>query len=430
MATLRDDVEAIYAAAVAAVRVDVATRSKLSVIGDAVDIDGRRFPIGPDGVYAIGIGKAAVGMSETAASVLGDRFTAGLAVTKAEPSSSDTRVTVMYGAHPVPEVRSLEAGEVVLRFAAAVPSGALVLCLISGGGSALVESLRPGVDLQRLREVTQALLRGGASIHELNGVRSRLSEIKAGGLLRALAHTRVCNLIVSDVLGDDVQTIASGPTVPPVVADAGAVLAKYGVSLQLPEAVDSPALESPPTIIAANLSLAIDVAAQAAIERGYTPAVLSRSVDGEAREVGRLFGSILVDSAAGRTAFGERTCIIAGGETTVTVRGSGTGGRNTEAALAAAIRLAGAGGVAAGFLATDGDDGTSGAAGGIVDGATAAGEWGRSAATSLDDNDSYTFLAQRDAVLVTGPTGTNVNDLIIGLVDRYNADRRPAAGLL
>jgi glycerate 2-kinase len=140
MASLRDDIEAIYSAAVSAVRADVAIRSKLSMADDGVIIDGQRFPIGRDGVYAISIGKAAVAMCDAAATVLGDRFTAGLAVTKAEQSSSHPRVTVKYGSHPVPDERSLDAGEAVLRFAASAPRDALVLCLISGGGSALVES--------------------------------------------------------------------------------------------------------------------------------------------------------------------------------------------------------------------------------------------------------------------------------------------------
>jgi glycerate-2-kinase len=167
----------------------------------------------------------------------------------------------------------------------------------------------------------------------------------------------------------------------------------------------------PPTFICANVSLAIDVAAHEATRRGYTPVVLSRSIDGEAREA-----AILADSANRVTAFPSGTCLLAGGETTVTVRGSGVGGRNTEAALAAAIRLGGIEGVAVGFLATDGDDGTSGAAGGIVDGAIVTEEVAAVAAQALESNDSYTFLEQRGAVLVTGPTGTNVNDLVIGLI--------------
>jgi glycerate 2-kinase len=322
----------------------------------------------------------------------------------------------MRGAHPVPDERSLAAGEAVLQFAASMPAGALVLCLISGGGSALVESLRDGVDLARLRALTSGLLHAGASIHEMNVVRSRLSRIKAGGLLASLSHTRVHNLIVSDVLGDDLRTIASGPTVPPIPADADEVLHRFGISGSIPGVVEAGTLAMPPTTVIANLSIALDTAASAAARLGYEPIVLTRSLDGEAREVGRTIAAMLADGAAGNATFGSETCLLLGGETTVTVRGHGVGGRNTEAALAAAIRLAGVSGVAVGCLATDGDDGATGAAGGIVDGTTVSDDRLRDARRALAENDSFTFLRERGADLVTGPTGTNVNDLVIGLI--------------
>ncbi|HYI17045.1 MAG TPA: DUF4147 domain-containing protein [Thermomicrobiales bacterium] len=417
MSDLRQDIEVIYRAALNAVRANSAVGAHLRVDADGLlQVSGQHVDIGRDGVYAIATGKAAVGMIDAAASALGEHFTAGVAVSKSEPLSNDQRVTVLYGSHPVPDASSLAAGNAVLEFAASVPAGALVLCLVSGGGSSLVESLRDGIELDRLREVTSALLRGGASIHELNAVRSRMSKIKAGGLLAALAQARVHNLIVSDVLTDDLRTIASGPSVPASDADAEAVVQRYGISGTIPELPERPVVPFPPTTVIANLTIALDAARAEASRIGYTPVILSRSLDSEASEAGRMLAAVMADSAERRTSFGSRTCLLAGGETTVSVRGSGTGGRNTEAALAAAIRLSGVDDVAMGFLATDGDDGTTGAAGGVVDGATVSPERRVDAIRSLAENDSYPFLRDAGSVVVTGPTGTNVNDLVIGLL--------------
>ncbi len=415
---IRQDIESIFNAAVNAVQADEAIRSELSLVnGRSLAIGSHQIDIGPDGVYTIAIGKAAVALTDAAIGVIGDRFSAGIAVTKSEPSLSDERVTVLHGSHPVPDSKSLEAGAAILQFAADIPPGALVLCLLSGGGSSLVESLRDGVDLHRLRELTTTLLRSGASIHELNAVRSRLSRIKAGGLLQALAHTHVLNLIVSDVLGDDLYTIASGPTVPAGDADTDDVVRQYLLSGSLPAPEVRTATVVPLTIIAANLERAIQAATNQAVALGYRIVVLTQSLVGEAREIGSTFGAIMVDSVAGKSSFGPRTCILAGGETTVTVKGDGVGGRNTEASLAAAIRLTGVGGAALGFLATDGDDGTSNVAGAIVDGDTVPVEHRRAAVASLATNDSFTFLNERGVVVKTGPTGTNVNDLVIGLIE-------------
>jgi hydroxypyruvate reductase len=218
------------------------------------------------------------------------------------------------------------------------------------------------------------------------------------------------------VLGDDVQTIASGPTVPLGNADAESVLLRYGIHGPIPEPATSIESAMPPTTIVANLSTAVDAASECAEALGYAPVVVTRSLDCEAREAGRLFASILADSVGARTAFGGRTCLLAGGEMTVTVHGDGTGGRNTEAALAAAIRLAGVQNAAIGFLASDGDDGASGASGGIVDGATVSDAERNDALDALAKNDSYTFLSRRGAALPGGETGTNVNDLVIGLI--------------
>jgi hydroxypyruvate reductase len=368
------------------------------------------------GVYVIAIGKAACAMARGAGDMLGSALVAGISVTKSESCHLDSRIAVMRGSHPVPDARSLEAGKQVVEFARSIPQGSVVLCLISGGGSALVEHLRGDVSLAGLRSVTSALLQCGASIRELNAVRSRLSQIKAGGLLNELRHTTVVNLIVSDVLGDDPRAIASGLTVPSGESDPEDVLAAYGVPFDLPSAQPEVRLDEPPTHIVANLSTAIDAAVDEARRLGYPAFVLGRSLDGEAREAGRLLAGIVADAAWSKTSWSRPVCLLAGGELVVTVHGDGQGGRNTEAALGAALRLRSTPGAAIGFLATDGDDGATAAAGAIVEGSTIGDSDVARAREALANNDSFTFLAQRGASWSPGPTGTNVNDLVIALV--------------
>jgi hydroxypyruvate reductase len=417
MSSLRDDIETIYRTALRAVDPAHAVRQAFTTSNGSISVGSVRVPVGAEGIYGIAIGKAAALMMEGLVGAVGDAFVSGIAVTKTSPATSPPRTRVLLGAHPVPDQRSLDAGQAVLDFARSVPDGATVVCLISGGGSALAEVLRPGVTLDELRRVTGELLRAGASITEMNAVRSRLSAFKGGGLLAALGQATVFNLIVSDVLGDDPRSIASGPTVlPDRSAQAEDVLRRYAVAVTLPDPDDRPL--SPPrlTEIVASIATAVNAAGDAARQRGYTPTVLSRSIDGEAREVGRIIACIVADTCGGTTSFAAPCCLIGGGETVVTMRGNGVGGRNTEAALAAAIRLQGTSGCAVGFLATDGDDGTSGAAGGIVDGTTVDAGSRQAATEALDANDSFTFLEDRGAALITGSSGTNVNDLMIALI--------------
>ena len=228
-------IERCYRAALARVHAGHAVAARLRRTADALEIDGQRYDV-ERGVYAIAIGKAAPEMMRAVEDAVGPVFADGIAVTKTAPEQYTGRARVVIGAHPTPDQRSLTAGQQVLDFARRVPDGALVLCLISGGGSALVEVLREGVTLDELRRVTDALLRAGASIQELNAVRSQLSAFKAGGLLAALSQATVVNLIVSDVLGDDLSVIASGPTSVPnnAAIDAEAVLQRYDVRYRLP----------------------------------------------------------------------------------------------------------------------------------------------------------------------------------------------------
>lgn len=417
-ADLVETVKDIYRQAVKRVLPDTVISNSLRVLRDGrleivdsvLDLKGRP-------VYVIAFGKAACEMTAATESLLGDRVQRGIVVAKSMSDGLNLRSRMIPGSHPVPNERSLLAGASVLKFAGEIPPDALVLCLISGGGSALLEALRPEVSLEELQQTTRALLNAGASIHELNAVRARMSQIKAGGLLAALGHVEVINLIISDVLGDDLSTIASGPTVPRRASErAEVILSRYGVNSTLPDADETQYQGQPRSFVLSNVSSAIDAACDAARGQGLEPVVLSRSLTGEAREVGSTLAAIVADTSLGRTTLPRGICILAGGETTVTVRGHGVGGRNTEGALAAAIRLRGCDGVAMGFLATDGDDAETRVAGGVITGGTVTHKNERQARHALAQNDTFTFLESVGASWAPGATGTNVNDLVIGVV--------------
>ncbi len=413
---LRNLIESMYRAAVAHVDAGASVRRVLDARSDGSIIINDDVVAGPGAdIWALAIGKAGCQMMAAVEDTLGDRLQDGIVITKSAPQGLSLRSEVLLGSHPVPDARSLEAGQRLIEFAESIPQGAVVLCLISGGGSSLVEALRSGIDLDQLRDITQALLRGGASIREINAVRSRLSLLKGGGLLDMLAGRTVVNLIVSDVLGNPLSTIASGPTVPPDSDErAEDVVARYGLDIDLPE-VSEPTDNKPLlSVVVADLAAAMTAAGDVARDHGLAVHVLGGGIDIEAHDAGRLFASIVAETIAERTSFSPPCCFIAGGETIVHVSGDGVGGRNCEAAVAAALRIAGLSGCAIGCLATDGDDGISGAAGGIVDGETV--DDPRSAEQSVADNDTFTWLHRRGAALVTGPSGTNVNDLLLGVV--------------
>lgn len=409
----------IWSAGVAAADPTAVVAAAVHVRPDGtVQIGDTRLPSGP--VWAIAIGKAASAMDAGFREALGERLVGSIVVGKGPDTGSDGSQAgsrrYLRGSHPVPDQRSLDAGAAVLAFADAIPAGAAVVCLISGGGSALVDVLRDGVELADLQSVTRDLLASGATIQEMNAVRGRLSRIKAGGLRRVLAHTRAVSLVVSDVLGSDPASIASGLTAEPSALRAEDVLSQYGIERVLPAVPEPGAETAHETLIVADVSTAIDAAAAAARAEGFVPQVLLRDLDGEAREVGRLLAGIVRATAAEPVTRG--TCLIAGGETTVTMRTTpnGPGGRNCEAALAAALRISGAGtDVTLAFLATDGDDGTTGAAGAIVDGDTVPARLRRQAETALATHEAYGFLRERGALWSPGISGTNVNDLVIGL---------------
>jgi hydroxypyruvate reductase len=378
-------------------------------------------------IFLLGLGKAAEPMTMAAAAFVGDDAE-GLVITKRSTAVSTGRLRQLEAGHPVPDERSLRAGEAALELASRVEADDLLLCLISGGGSALAAAPRAGISLEDLQEVTRRLLAAGADIQEVNAVRRPLDRIKAGGLRRACKGAML-SLILSDVIGDRLEDIASGPTAPGSEGPQQAlgILKKYDLESAIPKSIHrfilergsqsaraGPGLGSSPAVnvVIANNRTALEAAREGADREGFSTRLLDTPVRGEASAVGTaLAGELRAELQASTRPF----CLIGGGETTVTVRGAGKGGRNQELALAGVDPLAGLDSIMLVALATDGDDGPTEAAGAVVTGETQARaeRLGLSAASHLAGNDSYAFFAALDDLLKPGYTGTNVNDLIL-----------------
>ncbi|WP_101297383.1 glycerate kinase type-2 family protein [Halegenticoccus soli] len=410
---------------------------RLSLDGDALSVAGASYDLaGFDRIVVVGGGKAAGGVARGLESLLGDRVDGG-AVVASDPAETD-RIAVIVGDHPVPSERSVEGARRVLDIAAGADERTLVLAVVTGGASALLAAPAEGVSLADLRTTTDALLDSGADIHAINAVRKHLSAIKGGQLARVAAPATVVGLVLSDVVGNDLSAIASGPTAPDdsTYADALDVLDRRGIDApdavrerlsrgaageldETPRAGD-PAFDRVRNHVLADGFTALAAARRVARERGYGTCVLSSRVRGEAREAAKTHAAVGEEALATGNPVSAPAVVLAGGETTVTVRGDGEGGPNQEFALSAALELAaslrGADGDAAlASVDTDGRDGSTDAAGALVDVDTVAdaGE----ARGALADNDAYAYLADRGALIRTGPTGTNVNDLRVLVVD-------------
>jgi len=374
----------------------------------------------------VGAGKAAA----TMARAVEDHWEGpleGLVVTRYGHRVPTARIEVVEAAHPVPDAGGREAAARILSLAEGLGADDLALCLISGGGSALLTLPAPGIALADKQAMTGALLRSGAAIDEINCVRKHLSAIKGGRLGAACHPARVVSLLISDVAGDDPAVIGSGPTVPDptTFADALAVLRKYGIeepaalirhleggSEETPKQGD-PRLAEAETRMVATPAMALTAAAAAAREAGYEPVILGDALEGEARVLAREHARLARNAAPG-------TVLLSGGEATVTVTGAGRGGPNAEYALALALALDGAPGIFATACDTDGIDGTEDNAGALVtpDTLARALDAGEDAAARLAANDGYGFFARLGDLVMTGPTLTNVNDFRAILVRR------------
>ena len=383
-------------------------------------------------LLVFGCGKASGAMAAALERALGRRITEGLVVVKDGYTVPTERIIVKQAGHPVPDARGQAAAEAIVNRVRAAGAEDLILFLISGGGSALTPAPVPAITLAEKQETTRLLLGAGATINELNAVRKHLSLFKGGQLARAAAPATLISLILSDVISDPLDVIASGPTAPDptTFADALAVLQRRGVGYLVPDAVRArleagargevpetpkpgdPAFERVTNLVIGNNALVVDAAAAEARRRGYRAEVLTRGLQGEAREVAR-------ELVARARTLPPRTCLIAGGETTVTVGGRGRGGRCQEFVLAAALELRPDDRVVVLAAGTDGTDGPTDAAGAVADAETIArGERaGRAARAALDDNDASTFLSAAGDLVVSGPTNTNLLDLYVLLRD-------------
>jgi len=393
-------------------------------------------------IYVIGGGKAGGSMAKAVEEILGQRVTAGLVNVKYGYGAETEIIRLNEAGHPIPDAAGMAGTKQMAELARKATARDLVICLISGGGSALMTLPAEGIALANMESLTDALLRCGATINEINTVRKHLSQTKGGNLAHLAYPAEIVSLILSDVVGSPLDVIASGPTVADTTtfADAYGVIEKYSLLEELPRPIverlgrgkeglipDTPKEGAESFTRTYNLVIASnEVAAAAAIakaeELGFHSLLLSTFVEGEAKEVAKVFAAIAKEILHSGRPLPRPACVVAGGETTVTIRGKGLGGRNQEMALSAALEIAGLEDVMIIPLATDGTDGPTDAAGAIADGSTLRRaslllqEAGLSAPQYLANNDSYHFFQRLGDLLITGPTNTNVNDLTFTFV--------------
>ena len=380
-----------------------------------------------DNVYLIAIGKAAYTMARAAAEFLGDRLKKGIVVTKYNHAGPPIDGTQIYEAgHPIADENSILATEKCIELASNLTSKDELIFLVSGGGSALFEKPQADISLEDIINITDQLLKSGADIVEINMLRKRFSEVKAGRFAKIAEPAKIFSIILSDVLEDRLDTIASGPTVPDISTseDALTVVSKYGLDIDknIMEKLktETPkAITNVETVITGSVKTLISAAESSAQKLGYTPYILTSALNCEAKEAGRFLASIANDTLRGDNSFKRPCAIIAGGETVVTVTGAGKGGRNQEMALSFAGSVSAGASVLFFSLGSDGTDGPTDAAGGIVTGETSIllKEEGLTVSTVLKNNDSYNALDKVDALIKTGPTGTNVNDVSVILIE-------------
>lgn len=425
----------ILEAALAAGDPEAAVRRALRVENGRLHVGDRSWALA-GAVQVLAVGKAAAAMCVAAVEILGERVGRALAIVPHGGSVADARVEVVHGGHPLPDAGSLDAGARALELAGSATEAQIVLVLLSGGASALMEAPVPGVGLEDLRETVRLLLESGAEIGAVNTVRKHLSRVKGGRLAARAAPARTVCLALSDVPGHDPSVIGSGPATADSTshADALEVLGEYELLGRVPGSVRAyleagrdgrmpetpcagdPSLDDAVTLVIGDSRLLLEGAAEAARARGYRVVRLGDSLQGDADDTGRMLAEAGVETA---TAGDLPACLLAAGETTVRVRGDGSGGRNQELALAAALVLDGVPGIWFCSAASDGVDGPTSAAGAIADGTTVS----RAIRLELDprgalaDNDSHTVFAALGDLVITGPTGTNLMDVHILLIE-------------
>jgi len=414
----------ILASALQAVDPGASVRRFVLRVGNSLLVDQQEYRLDEIGhIRVLGMGKAAQGMAQALVEMLAGYTYQGLLIPKQAPTQALPQFAVFPGGHPVPDENSLFAAQQAIHFVSGLSEQDLLICLISGGGSALMAAPTQGVSLADLQTLTTLLLGCGARIDEINTLRRHIDQLKGGGVAKLASPARVISLIMSDVVGNPLEVIASGPTAPDPSsrADTLAILDKFAIREKVPPSILT-ALESAPetpkpgdplfervqNLVIGSNQQATQAALWQAQTEGFSTRSLGNNWQGEARQVAVELGHILTSAPESRP-----FCLVAGGETTVTLRGSGRGGRNQELALAAVAELADLPDVMLIALATDGEDGPTDAAGAVITGETfeRAQHLGLHPADFLTDNNAYAYFAALGDLLKPGTTGTNVNDL-------------------
>lgn len=431
---LKKDALDLFHTGLEAVKPDVAVHRMCRTCNDQLIIASTGIPLAEiDHVYVVGAGKGTAPMAAAMEDVLKDRIHDGLIVVKYDHSESLSKIRTIEAGHPVPDENGMIGAEAVMELANTAGENDLVICLLSGGGSALLPLPEDGITLSDKQKTTSVLLGCGATIHEINAIRKHLSKIKGGWLAEAVYPAKLVTLIISDVIGDDLDVIASGPTVPDssTFEDCMQIIEKYGIADQLPDSImlylnagligeqqETPKEyaacfeRSEEMIIAGNID-AVNCIKNEASCKGYTPVVMGTMLEGESRDV----AGQIIEFAKQQTVDGP-LCVIAAGETTVTIKGDGKGGRNQEMVLSAAIEMADGREMLFLSCGTDGTDGPTDATGAIADHTTiqAAIDKGVDVADYLNNNDAYHFFETVGGSVKTGPTKTNVMDMQILLM--------------
>jgi hydroxypyruvate reductase len=436
---MRQDAREIYDAGLTAVAPMDAILRHCHCKEDRFFIGERPYPLTElKRIFVIGAGKATAAMARAIEALLGDRIDDGVISVKYDHTVPLKKIRTIEAGHPLPDANGMAGARAMLAMARQAAAGDLVICLLSGGGSALLPLPVDGITLKEKQKASEVLIACGATIHEINAIRKHLSAIKGGQLAQAAAPAQLVSLILSDVVGDDLDVIASGPTVPDAstYSDCIRTIDRHGIEQRMPQAIierlsrgrrggidETPKRgshswqHSHHRVVGSNLE-AILAAEALARKKGYRTIVLSSRLEGETRVVARVHGGIAREILASGHPVPAPACILSGGETTVTIVGDGKGGRNQEFALAAALDIAGQQRIVLLSGGTDGTDGPTDAAGAVVDHLTAtrARKAGLNPWKHLDQNNAYPFFKALGDLLITGPTFTNVMDMRIVLV--------------
>ncbi|MCK5710822.1 MAG: glycerate kinase [Deltaproteobacteria bacterium] len=436
---LKSDARAIFEAGLKAVDPVTAVKNHLRRVGETLELGERNYDLrNYENIYVIGMGKAAASMAKAIEDILGDRLTRGIVNVKYGHTVPLNKIKTNEAAHPVPDDAGLIGTKEIMDLLKGTGEKDLVICLISGGGSALLPLPAGNLTLEDKQIMTKSLLECGATIHEINSIRKQISSVKGGRLAELVYPSTLISLILSDVIGDDLDVIASGPTVPNTHTfhDCREIIERYKLRERAPKRVidyiemgckgeieDTPKAENPifkrtqNAIVGSNI-LAVIAAKEKASELGYNSLVLSTFIHGETEEVAKVHTAIAKEIRSSGNPVKKPACIISGGETTVTIEGKGDGGRNQEFVLAAALDIDGLNDVVILSGGTDGNDGPTDAAGAFADGTTIgrASKLGLNAYEYLCDNNSYNFFKPLGDLLITGPTNTNVMDLRVLLI--------------